>query len=105
MMQRLIFLFLLGVAAYYAVFGGEYSVLEVRHTRLDTDEARVTLASLLAEVDSLSVRAEALENDPKTLETLARERFGMIRDGEMLYRFADHPGDSEEDAGVSSAER
>lgn len=103
--RRLIFPVLLGAAAYYAVFGGEYSVMEVRRTRLDTDEARVTLAGLLAETDSLAVRAEALESDPKTLETLARERFGMIREGEVLYRFADQPGDSEEEIGASSAGR
>ena len=104
-MRRLIFPVLLGAAAYYAVFGGEYSLMEVRRTRLDTDEARGTLAGLLAETDSLAVRAEALERDPKTLEILARERFGMIREGEVLYRFADQLGDSEEEIGASSAAR
>jgi cell division protein FtsB len=28
-------------------------------------------------------------NDARTLETLAREEIGMIREGEVLYRFAD----------------
>ena len=51
-------------------------------------------------MDSLRGRVEALENDPQTIETLARERFGMIRDGEVLYRFAEESegrGSGEED--------
>ncbi len=90
-MRRLVFLTLLGLAAYYAVFGGEYSLLEVWGIRLETDQAQVTLDRLNAETDSLALRAQVLENDAETLETLARERFGMIRDGEVLYRFADEP--------------
>ena len=94
-MGRLLFFALLGVAAYYAVFGGEYSLLEVRQIRLDTEAAQITLAELRSEADSLDLWADVLENDPKTLETLARERFGMIREGEVLYRFADDGGDSD----------
>ena len=88
-MKRWTFGAVLCVAAYYAVFGGEYSLIDIRRIRIESDSARKSLAELYAETDSLSVWASALENDSQTLETLAREQFGMIREGEVLYRFAD----------------
>ncbi len=102
-MKRLIFPLVLGLAAYYAAFGGEYSLFEARAIRLETESTRAELARLHAEADSLRARAEALENDPETIETLARERFGMIRDGEILYRFAEEseggePGERDPEA-------
>ncbi len=87
-MRRLIFPAVLLVAGYYAVFGGEYSLLDT----LDVDRERLaameTLEAMNHRADSLRLRADSLEQDDRTLETLARERFGMIRDGEILYRFA-----------------
>jgi len=32
---------------------------------------------------------EALEGDPETIERVAREEYGMICDGERVYRFVD----------------
>ena len=37
-------------------------------------------------VDSLERAAVAIERDPRTQERVARERFGMLRKGEFLYR-------------------
>ena len=80
---------LTGVAVYYAVWGGEYSVFDVRTLTIRQQQAEVDLAELREEVDSLRVVEEKLEDDPATIEAVARERFGMIRDGELLYRFLD----------------
>lgn len=88
-MGRIWFPALVCLAAYYALFGGEYSVFETHGVRTETERARTELAQLGVETDSLAARADALENDPRTLETVARENFGMIRKGEILYRFAD----------------
>ena len=80
---------LLLVAVYYAVFGGEYSAFELNARRADLDRERVRLADLEVQIDSLSAWVDSLRSDDHTLERVARERFGMIRDGETLYRFAD----------------
>ena len=32
---------------------------------------------------------EALRSDPETIERIARERLGMVRDGELIYKFSD----------------
>ena len=103
-MKRLIFPVVLGLAVYYAAFGGEYSLLEARAIRRETESTRAELVRLRAEADSLRARAEALVNDPEAIETLARERFGMIREGEVLYRFAEEsegPGEGDPEAAAA----
>jgi len=80
---------LLLAAVYYAVFGGEYSLFELREARASLETEREALVHVHAEIDSLEAWADSLQNDPGTIERIAREDFGMIREGETLYRFAD----------------
>jgi len=89
MIRRLFFPLLLILSAYYALFGGAHSFSEYRAIQRERVAVSDTLARMRLEVDSLRARAEALEEDPRALETLARERFGLVRPGELLYRFAD----------------
>lgn len=77
----------LAVALYYAVLGGEYSALDLLRLKRDRGGAEARLARTRGEVDSLKARALRLERDPATIERVARERFGMLREGETLYRF------------------
>ena len=91
----------LAVAAYYALWGGEYSVFDLLTLERDTRDAQAALARTRGEVDSLRGEAKRLEDDPATLERVARERFGMIREGEVLYRFV--PVDSAGGAGKTGA--
>jgi cell division protein FtsB len=90
-MKRLVVPLLLMAALYYAVFGGGYSLLDLTRIHAEAERAELRLAELRAETEALERRADALENDPRTLERLARERFGMIYEGERLYRFAEPP--------------
>ena len=98
-MKKLIFPLVLGLAGYYAAFGGEYSLFEVREIRREMEAKTAELERLRAEADSLRGRVAALENDPVAIERLARERFGMIRDGEVLYRFVGDVHGEEPDGG------
>ena len=77
----------LTVAGYYAVFGGEYSLFELRGARASVAEEQATLAELEARIEALAAFADSVRSDPVTLERIAREDFGMIKDGETLYRF------------------
>ncbi len=76
-------------AAYYAVFSGEYSWFALREVRMELEEVEGELARKRQQIDSLLALADSVESDPSMLERIARERFGMIRDGETLYRFAE----------------
>ncbi|MGY8776740.1 MAG: septum formation initiator family protein [Longimicrobiales bacterium] len=87
--KRLVVPSILALSAYYAVFGGEYSAFELRSVRADIDVEAWKLSGVLEEIDSLSAWVDLLENDAETIERVAREDFGMIRDGETLYRFAE----------------
>jgi cell division protein FtsB len=89
---------LFGVAIYFAVFGGEYSLFEVRDARSRQAEETAQLQERRAVNDSLSAWADSVESDPETVERLARERFGMIKPGEVLYRFAGEGEDAPTEA-------
>lgn len=80
---------LLGLAVYYALFGGEYSLLELRKARSEIKSQEQELQLLRDEVERLQARADSLENDSATIERIAREKYGMIRPGEILYRMAE----------------
>jgi cell division protein FtsB len=87
--RRLVLPVLLGLAAYYALFGGEYSLFELRKARKEVLVQERELVALRREVDSLRAWVDSLQNDSATLERLARERIGMVREGEVLYRLAE----------------
>jgi cell division protein FtsB len=90
-LKRFILPALIGLAAYFAVFGGEYSLLEVRGARAEREDLERRLAEVERVNDSLRAWGDALEADSATIERVARERYGMIREGEVLYRITPPP--------------
>ena len=86
---------LLLLAVYWALFGGEYSVMELRRARAELRDSRAALAELQKQIDSLHAWADSLRNDPWTLERLAREEHGLVGVGEEVIRVTERlPGDS-----------
>ena len=76
----------------FAVQGGEWGTLDLFRQRARIARIRLAVDSLRREVDSLSSRRKAIENDPQLQEKIAREEFGMVRGNkELLYRFTE-PG-------------
>ena len=69
-----------------AAWGGEYSSADWITIRRQLEEERTKVAGLRVEIDSLAKLASDLETNPAVQERVAREQFGMIRDGEVLYR-------------------
>ena len=70
----------------FGLFGGEYRAIDSWKLKRQVREEKVALAELNLEIDSLRAYAESLETNRETQERVARERFGMIRDGEIVYR-------------------
>ena len=85
-LSRILFLSALAVAAYYALFGGRYSVFEVRSAERQSEILQQRLDSLERVNARLAARVDSLENDPGTLERVAREKWGLVRPGERIYR-------------------
>jgi len=74
------------VLAALAFQAGEYGTLDWLKLRRQLAEERRAVRELEVELDSLARLARALEADPVAQERAAREQFGMIRKGEILYR-------------------
>ncbi|MEO8295975.1 MAG: septum formation initiator family protein [Gemmatimonadota bacterium] len=81
------------IALIFAWSGGEYSTGDWLILRRQVSNERATVAALTASLDSLQVVAGSIEHDPAEQERVAREEFGMIRQGEYLYRLV-APADS-----------
>jgi cell division protein FtsB len=79
-------------AAYYALFGGEYSLFEAKKLERERAAEQARLQQTREEVTALRARADSLQHDSATLERIAREKYGLIRNGERLYRFVDSVG-------------
>jgi cell division protein FtsB len=82
----------LAFALYFAVQGGEYGTTDLMALRRQESSERSQVERLRQVVDSLQREAVAIERDLRVQERVARERFGMIRRGELLYRLV--PADS-----------
>jgi cell division protein FtsB len=76
-------------AIYFALFGGEYGFFALRRLEHQQVREEAAVQALRAEVDSLRARQDSLENNPATLERIARERYGLVGKGERLYRFTE----------------
>jgi cell division protein FtsB len=76
----------LAFALYFGVQGGEYGTTDLLALRRQESSERSQVQRLRQVVDSLQRDATAIEHDLRVQERVARERFGMIRQGELLYR-------------------
>jgi cell division protein FtsB len=76
-------------ALYFLVLGGEYSFLDIWRLDRALETETTELETVRDEVTRLEARVDSLASDSATLERLAREQYGLIKEGERLYRFAE----------------
>jgi cell division protein FtsB len=81
----LIGLVVLAMAA-FALEGGEYGTTDLLRLKAQVRGEQASIVRLRQEVDSLSRFERALTSDSATQERVARELYGMIRPGELLYQ-------------------
>ena len=77
---------------YFGIQGGEYATTDLLALRRQEASEQAQVQRLRVVVDSLQKEAVAIEHDLRTQERVARERFGMIKKGEFLFRLV--PGDT-----------
>lgn len=96
LLSSLLFAFLL-----FTVLGerGVFHLWRLRGEKIQLDEKNFALQK---ENDALRDRVDRIRSDDRYLEKLAREELGLIRQGEMVYRFA--PSDSKRNKGGVLAE-
>ena len=73
----------------FAVQGGEYGTTDLLSIRGRLAEQQAIVDSLEKRVAELAAYKKAVETDPVVQERIAREEFGMVKPGEVLYRFSD----------------
>ncbi|MDI6765441.1 MAG: septum formation initiator family protein [Bacteroidota bacterium] len=52
----------------------------------EKEAMRIKINQTLQEQQKLQQQSKALDSDPKAIEKVAREKYGMIRDGETVYK-------------------
>ena len=73
-----------GVAFGFA--GGECGTLDWWQLKREITAEQTALDSRTVDVDSLKQEVQAIERDPAEVERVAREKYGMLRPGELLFQ-------------------
>jgi len=60
----------------------------LQRLRLESEKRVMQQKILQARQDQIQLQRQsrALDSDPKTIEKVAREKYGMVRDGETVYK-------------------
>ena len=71
---------------YFTVFG-DRGLLSIYHLNREKQEVQQRLETLKGENLKLVREVDALKNDRRYLESIARRDFGMVRKNEIIYQF------------------
>ncbi len=88
-MQRKMYvipLLIITLILYFTVFG-ERGLLRIYHLNKERHEVTLRLDILKTENLKLVREVDALKNDRRYLESIARRDFGMVRKNEVIYQF------------------
>lgn len=77
------------VVVWFAIEGGEYGTIDLLQQQRERRRLTREIDSLSRLVDSLARYKTSVQMDPRVQERVAREKFGMVRGKELLYRFAE----------------
>jgi cell division protein FtsB len=75
----------------YSLFFGRASMVKIYQSFLDAKKKESTLSREHREMDSLSVQNQRLKSDTAYMEKIAREKLGMARKDEKVYKFIGEP--------------
>jgi cell division protein FtsB len=84
--RRMVLVLVIGVPiALYVLFGPRGIVARIQ---ISSERARLEeeLRQAEAETRRLQAESKALDGDTKAIEKVARERYGMVKKGETVYR-------------------
>ena len=95
--KKLLLLLAFGFIA-YRFFAGPYGFLEIHKLWKERNSLEEESKALQAELIDMEIEKQRLTDDPFYLEKQARERLGMVREGEKVYRVIedDRPRPAEE---------
>ncbi len=72
---------------FYTLIAGEHGLLRIRHLEQEKAGLDMEILTLRNEVELVRDHVRENAGDPYHLEKIARERYGLVRPGETVYRF------------------
>ncbi len=91
---KLFILTLFGCLLLAVLIGGDYNVVSIWGLYRQKENLAHEVDSLRVENQLLADQIKRLEEDPRAIERVARERFGMARNAESVYRILPESADS-----------
>jgi cell division protein FtsB len=73
------------IAAGFVIFGNR-GILQRMRLQQQKAELEVKIKKAEEETKSLQGQSKALDGDKKAIEKVARENYGMVREGEKVYK-------------------
>lgn len=83
----------------YLFVAGESGYLQVRHRAGQIAALHAEMEAIREENRRLAEEAALLESDLKTIERIARERYGMVKKNESVYMVYPHPPGGQTEGG------
>jgi cell division protein FtsB len=74
----------------FAAISGDHGLLYVRRLQAQQRELEQTAFQLQQRNEHLRQHIQRLQSDDRYLEQLARERLGLVKKGEIIYRVMPH---------------
>ena len=78
----------------YLYFAGDFGFVRIFSLWKEKRELRLEIKKLEAKIIDLEVERKRLKNDLYYIERVAREKYGMAKEGEKIYKFVEEPKDS-----------
>jgi cell division protein FtsB len=73
------------VLVYFYLFG-DYGVQRIRKQKQEIAELERTVEQLRQQQQELKETIELLKTDPEYIEKIAREEYGLVKQGEIIYK-------------------
>ena len=75
-----------GIIVFLYIFFNNSGVLQRIRLEMQKKEVMEKIQSAEEEQKKLKDQSKALEGDPKAIEKVAREKYGMVRENEKVYK-------------------
>ncbi len=84
--RRLMLALIVAVPLLLFIVFGNRGILQRYHLQQQKTELEAKIREAEAETKELQAESKALDSDKKAIEKVAREKYGMMRQGETVYR-------------------
>ena len=75
----------------YSLFFGTSSIIRMYRLHANEKKKEMAVQKLHVEIDSIAVQGKKLKSDTAYMEKIAREKLGMAKKDEKVYKFIEEP--------------